>query len=242
MAAVRTIRIGICEDMPKELEGQKEMVSRIADRMGWSVEIHGFTNGEDLLWEIEKSGDKDILLLDIEMKGMNGVETAREIRKNDIRTCFIFISHYDSYCKEIINVQPFAFIDKPVKEEMLEKVLKRAVMLIPETEECFEYISDRRLCRIPLSQIRYFESNGRLIYLYDKQKQYSFYGKLNQVEETLKNRDAKFIRIHKSYIINMGFVRDFQYEKVIMEEKRELPISKKYRNEVRHTVMKMWRR
>ena len=87
---------------------------------------------------MEQKGNMDIILLDIEMGGINGVETARQIREKDNRAILFFISCYDQYCKEIINVQPFRFIDKPVSEAELESSFKEAFKAMSQKEEIFE--------------------------------------------------------------------------------------------------------
>mgnify|MGYP001079400121 FL=1 len=120
------IRIGICDDLVEQLQIQEEMVRNIVCRFGLNTEIKCFQSGEDLLWEMEQKGNMDIILLDIEMGGINGVETARRIREKDNRAILFFISYYEQYCKEIINVQPFRFIDKPVSEEELDRGFREA--------------------------------------------------------------------------------------------------------------------
>lgn len=75
------IRIGICDDLVEQLQIQEEMVRNIVCRLGLNTEIKCFQSGEDLLWEMEQKGNMDIILLDIEMGGINGVETARRIRE-----------------------------------------------------------------------------------------------------------------------------------------------------------------
>ena len=121
------IKIGICDDMAEEVRKQKAMVQRIAEKLGKNMEIHVFEEGEELLQEIQVYGHMDILLLDIEMEGKNGVEIAKSIRRTDFQTVLIFISAYDQYCKELIGVQPFAFLDKPVTERALETVRKNVL-------------------------------------------------------------------------------------------------------------------
>lgn len=79
------IRIGICDDLVEQLQIQEEMVRNIVCRLGLNTEIKCFQSGEDLLWEMEQKGNMDIILLDIEMGGINGVETARRIREKDNR-------------------------------------------------------------------------------------------------------------------------------------------------------------
>ena len=77
------IRIGICDDLVEQLQIQEEMVRNIVCRFGLNTEIKCFQSGEDLLWEMEQKGNMDIILLDIEMGGINGVETARRIREKE---------------------------------------------------------------------------------------------------------------------------------------------------------------
>ena len=84
------IRLGICDDLAEELEIQKEIVQKIVYSLGLNVEIKCFQSGEDLLWEIEQTGNMDIILLDVEMSGINGVETARQLRKKDNRAILFF--------------------------------------------------------------------------------------------------------------------------------------------------------
>lgn len=97
------IRIGICDDFREVLQVHKKMTARIMQRIGINAEIRCFLSGEELLCEIDQKGSMDILLMDMEMQGMNGVETARKIRDRDYSVILIFISLYDQYCKEMIS-------------------------------------------------------------------------------------------------------------------------------------------
>lgn len=93
--------------------------------------------------------------LDVEMLGISGIETARILRERDSRVILIFVSCHNQYCKEMIEVQPYAFIDKPVSEEKLEKILKRVfeTHLNSDDSYCFSY--NKRQYNIPLNQIRF---------------------------------------------------------------------------------------
>lgn len=72
---------------------------------------------------IELSGQFDIILLDIELGGMNGIETARQIRESDVNCNIIFITSFEQYSKEAISVHPFAFVDKPITYTQMEKLI-----------------------------------------------------------------------------------------------------------------------
>ena len=227
------IRIWICDDVIEELQMQKEMVQTVTKQRAWNVEIGCFQSGEELLCEIDQTGSMDIILMDIEMGGINGIETARRIREKDIRTIFIFISFHDQYCKQVINVQPFAYIDKPVSKTELETVLDRALKVLGEKEEVFEYTYKKVSHKILVRKIHYFESDRREVRIYSTDGIDSFYKKLDEVEEQLENRNVKFLRVSKSYLVNMNYIKEFRFEKVTMDDGRELRIGPRYKDGIR---------
>lgn len=233
------IRIGICDDVIEQLQLQEEILRNITHQMCLNAEVGIFQSGEDLLCEIEQKGSMDIILLDIEMGGINGVETARMIREKDSRVILIFISFYDQYCKEMISVQPFAFIDKPVSEKQLEPVMKRALKVLGEKEQIFEYTYKKVPRKILIRKIRYFESDKREINIYSTDGIYSFYKKLDEVEMQIEKMDVKFLRISKSYLVNMNYVKEFRYEKVVMDDGKELRIGPAYKDKIRKSYLEM---
>lgn len=232
------IRIGICDDMIEQLQMQKEIVRNITNGIALNVEIECFQSAEDLLCEIEQKGHMDMILLDIKMSEMNGIEAARRIREKDNRVILIFISYYDQYCKEMINVQPFAFIDKPVSEKQMETTFKCAIKVLSEKEELFEYSYKKVSYKILIRKIRFFESDKRVINIYSTDGVDSFYNKLDEVEKQLKQMDIKFLRISKSYLVNMNYVKEFRYEKIVMDDGKELRIGHRYKDEIRKSYIK----
>ncbi len=229
------IGIGICDDMEEQLLTQEKMVRDIAFRLCVNAEVKCFESGEALLCEIEQKGDMDLFLLDIEMGGINGVEAAKIISEMDSRVILIFISSHDQYFREMISVQPFAFIDKPISEEQLEPILKRAIHALGEKDELFEYSYKKVFCKMPIRKIRYFESDKRKFYIHGTEEMNTFYKKLDEVEKQLSQTDAKFLRISKSYLVNASHIRKFRYEKIIMDDGRELSIGSRYKVKIRQS-------
>lgn len=229
------MRIGICDDLPDEVLKQSAMVRKIMAKSGLNAEIYEFESGEELLYKIQASGSMDLLLMDIEMDGQSGIETAKVIRKTDFHTILIFISAYDQYCKEAIEAQPFAFLDKPVMEDRLEDVLKRALRLIHTGYERFLFYSGKRRFSLPVDEIMYFESIGRQIRVQCLKNCYFFYGKLNAVEKEMNGYHVKFARVQVSYLVNPGYVKEWNYDKIVMDDGMEISISRKYRK-----TMKEW--
>lgn len=240
------LRIGICEDVPEELQKHKEMVQSIMTKSSKNIELFGFQSGEELLCEIETTGNMNIVLLDIEMLGMNGIETAKLLREKDTRAVLIFVSSYDQYCKEMIEVQPFAFIDKPVAEEKLENIIRYALETRFQFQESYHFSYHKMQYNISLADIRYFQSDKRMIYVDTVQKsavgaEYCFYGKLEEVEKSVNEMSRKFLRIRKSFLVNTEFITEYAADKVILDNGTVIEISRNYKDNVRRHYISILR-
>ena len=161
-----------------------------------------------------------------------------------IGVILIFVSCHNQYCKEMIEVQPYAFIDKPVSEEKLEKILKRVfeTHLNSDDSYCFSY--NKRQYNIPLNQIRFFQSDKRIVQINAVQLdmpelEYLFYGKLEEVERNLRKANVKFLRIRKSLLVNTRFIKEYSADRVVLDNGREVEISKNYRDHVRQHYISM---
>ena len=227
------IRIGICEDLKVELDKEKSMVEEIMQELGYNVHIFCCGSGDELLYQIENKGDLDILLMDIEMNGKNGVETAKIIRDTDHRVIMIFISLYDQYCKELIDTQPFAFIDKPVSKEKLKNIMIKAIEVQNTGDEIFEFTFKKKKYCFPLRKICYFESSKRKIFVHSKERTDCYYDRLDIVEKVLEDATVKFLRINKSVLVNISYIMEYHYDYVVMYDGISVMIGKKYRDTVR---------
>ena len=233
------IRIGVCDDMEEEICRQKSILLRIAEKLDLEMEIRDFWSGEELLEEIENYGSFDIILLDIEMEGKDGIETARCIREKDFSTIVIFVSAHEQYCRKMLEVQPFAFLEKPVSEAALEDVLKKALRTRCPENERFLFSNQKHRYSVPIHQIMYFESIGRQICVHGTEHVYYFYGKLSAVEKETSGLHVRFARAQVSYLVNLRFVREWNYDKLKMDDGAEIPVSKKYRQDMRRHYMGM---
>ena len=198
----------------------------------------------DFLWyygnrEIEKNrkGHIDLILLDIELAKINGVEVGRHIREinQDYLCQIIYISSKMGYAMELFQVHPFHFLMKPIQRETLFSCLGEYLRLYSK-KDFFELTNKNVKKRIPIEQIQYFESNGRKITVYCSNESHEFYGKLSDLSEMkiLKN----FLMIHKSFYINIAHISSYSYDSLTIDDCRELPISKPNRKEVRRAILK----
>ena len=95
--------------------------------------------------------------------------------------------------------------------------------------------------KILVNKIRYFESDKRQVNLYSTDGVSSFYKKLDEVEAQLEQMNIKFLRISKSYLVNVNYVKEFRYEKVVMDDGKEFKIGPRYKDKIRKSYIELMR-
>ena len=189
-------KIAVCDDDKESVIRLKEMILSA----GISKEIDCYESGEKL---VESDQNYDILFLDIDMGGMNGIETARQIRESDVNCNIIFITSFEQYSKEAISVHPFAFVDKPITYAQMEKLISDVYEKL-QIDDKFAFKSNKAYYNISLNKIMYFMSEKRIINVYCIDKICTFYGKMNDVEINLRKKQVDFWRIHHSFWLIRG--------------------------------------
>lgn len=236
------LRIGICDDEREALESHTELIRHIMQKMGMNADIRKCHTGNELLMEMEENGKFDIILLDIEMEYMNGIEAARKIRDTDAYVVLIFISAFDQYCKEAISVQPYAFLDKPLQQAQIGEAIGEAYRRQIEQKETFDFRAGRVYYSIDLREICYFRSELRKVFVITRQKEYWFYGKIDQVERVLSQKKHRFLRIHKSFLVNSRYIVRYHHDTIALQNGEELEISRSQRSLVRKYCMELMER
>lgn len=231
------VRIAICEDDLRELTELKELVNTFVGEHILCYDIKGFYSGEELLIDIEDMGVFDIIFLDIEMGGLDGVAVAREIRAMYPKTIVIFVSAHSEYYKAAFDVQPFQFIDKPVDFHELYDICCRVLELITQQRERLSFFFKNTYYSIDTGDILYIESDRRIIRIVCDTERFEFYGKLNDVERRLADGQMKFIRIHQSYLVSIQKIKVFSYNSIVMSNNDQLVVSRDRRKNVRDTYI-----
>lgn len=231
------LRIAICDDDKIICRQLEDMLCEISEGIHQEVETEVYFSGEELCNFIFKGNSYDMIFLDIELYEINGVEVGRKIRNelNDEHTQIVYVSSKESYAMELFDVRPLNFIIKPIIKEKLESILLTGIKLLDKENRFFEYKNNNVSFSVPVNDILYFESNGRKVNIVLPEETKSFYGKLSMVEEQINNND--FIMIHKSYLINFNYCKEYTYEYVKMSNDEVLTISQNNRKTVREKIM-----
>lgn len=220
-------RIGICDDQSNARNSLRLSLQQILKQEDSSY--FEFSLGEGAVnWVKKHHGALDVLFLDIEMQGIDGMETARQIRNFDKDLILIFVTGYSDYVFDGYAVQALGYLLKPVNLEHLKTVLKRVGDTIAKSAQQFYTIQNADgIYRIAKREIQYIFSDKRLITVVTTLREYTFYGKLDDVQTEL---GADFVRIHQRYLVQVSAVEQIEGQTVLISGKA-LPISRALKNE-----------
>lgn len=225
----------ICDDEKSTCSDLEELLLKYAKEKGISLTTEVFYSGDTLL-DYLKREKTDILFLDIELPGMNGVSVGKYIREimEDDQLFLVYISSKEHYALQLFQNHPFDFLIKPIEQEKVYHVLEHIYRIAGKHNLSFEFQNYNDRFRIAYDEILYFQSEGRKINLVMKKEIQTFYGKLSEIEEKVP---GFFLKIHKSYLVNRNYVKKFTYEWVEMNNGDILNISKANRADVRRKVL-----
>lgn len=221
------LRIGICDDNQDARSMLRSILERLLDRRSIAFAVFEFSSAEGLLsWLPKHPGEIDVLFLDIELHGMNGMEAARRIREKDEALVLIFVTGFSDYVFDGYTVGALDYLMKPPDTKRLDAIIQRVLGILHRREpETYTIQNVDGMYRIPVRQILYFMSDRRQVLLVTKEREYPFYAKLDEVAQ---RAGAGFVRIHRRYLVRAGAVHGMEGNMVLVGEKR-LPISRNQR-------------
>lgn len=216
------LELVLCDDEKIYRNDLKKIIATELELSGIEYRITEFSCGEELLSGISNN-DSQIIFLDIEMKDLDGIETAKKLRKQGSRSVIIFVTSYPDFVFQGYEVRALNYIMKPYRLEKITEVLHKALEELEVSTEKYYVIEQRSgTIRIPLSRIRYFSSDKRLIHMVTDTETYDFYDKLNDLENRLSD---SFVRIHNRYLIHLKYLNEIQGNQAIVDGKA-LPVSR----------------
>lgn len=220
------LRLAICDDEKIYRNDLHKIISTELDLSGIQYHISEFSSGEELLSGI-KEHDCQIIFLDIEMKELDGVNTAKMLRKQKNPALIIFVTSHPDFVFQGYEVRALNYIMKPYEPEKIKAVLGAALDELEITSEKYYVIEQRNgQIRIPLSSIKYFTSDKRIIHMVADDAAYDFYDKLSDIEARLP--DA-FVRIHNRHLIHLKYLERIDGNFAIVGQEA-LPISRSCRS------------
>ncbi len=196
-------RFAICDDDSKYTSYLEQLAARWARQVGAEADMERFPSAEAFLFRYEERRDFDVLLLDIEMAGMDGVTLARTVRKTNDDIQIVFITGYTEYIAEGYEVSALHYLTKPVDEEKFFQVLTRAVSRLARNEPVLTLELPGETVRVPLGKIRWLGVSHNYVTIH-ADRDYSVKRPLGELEREL---DSRFFRVGRSFVVNLGCIR-----------------------------------
>lgn len=230
------IKIAICDDDINIVNQVEALVIEAAKEIKVQADIECYSDGDELVKSIKNGEKYTMIFIDVEMKVMDGLATARIIREKDKNVLFIYMSSYDKYCADMFEIGTFRFLNKPIDKKKFKDYFIDAYNHIEDDDDSFQYKYNKVQQVVKIKDIVYFQSDNRKIRMYLVNGEViEFYDKLNNIEARLEYRNH-MVRIHQSYIVNLRNVEKINFEDIILKREDEiitLPISSKYKESVR---------
>ena len=198
------MRIAICDDE----KNIRELIANKVRKQYPEADIVFFSSGEEFLLSDEHI---DILFLDIQMEGRNGMEIAKELRKKDKSVILIFVTAVEEYVFQAFDVGAFNYIVKPIDDVKFLDVLRRAVdelssqsMDVNESEEKHLMLNNGGVhIKVMIEDIVYAEVFNRKVVIHKLNDKIEYYGKMSDLEAVAGD---SFFRPHRAYLVNFKYV------------------------------------
>lgn len=216
------LHIAICEDDAAALVHITGLVKEWAKKRDFFVRISEFPHAEGFWFQYAEEQSFDVLLLDIEMGEMSGVELAKRIRESDRELQIIFVTGYMEYIAQGYDVEALHYLLKPVSLQKLEPVLDRASKRAGEKTRCLFLSAGDGTVRLPLYEIRYLEVQKNYVTVHAKEA-YTVKRTLREMEKEL---DDSFYRTGRSYMVNLRYVVRISRNEVALKDGERLPLSR----------------
>ena len=216
------MRIAICDD---ETRG-RERIRTLLEKEFSQAQTCEFDSGMKLIEAVKGGYRPDIVLLDIAMEGMNGMETAKSLRSlSDV--ILIFVTGIKEQVFQAFDVGAFHYLVKPVDMEKLKAVLARAEKEVEKRAGTSRFLLIKtagKHRRIPVEDILYVENNGRKVILHTRAEKLEYYERMNHLEEVLGER---FFRCHRGYLVALWAVSGYDNTSITVEGGEKVYLSKK---------------
>ncbi|WP_044973483.1 LytTR family DNA-binding domain-containing protein [Ruminococcus sp. HUN007] len=217
------MRFAVCDDEKEICRDISEKIKKIYS----DASVTEFLSGEEL---IKSYNEFEIIFLDIELHGTDGMQVAAKLRDYGCKAVIIFVTAYENRVFEAFDVGAFHFLVKPVSEERLSEIIKKAAdiscrsELNSENDKTIIVKSGGTTAKLSLGEIIYAEALDHILILHTLKGKIEYRERIGKFE---KQTDRTFFRTHRSYLINLRYLEKYTSSEVIMDNGDSILLSKK---------------
>ena len=233
------MKFAVCDDDPLMAQELSRRLEEYLEESGASgYQVFRFSSGRALL---EKAGSFDVTFLDIQMAQPNGMETARLLREQGDRSLLIFVTVLREWVFDAFQVEAYDYLLKPLDDSRFRRTMDRVRRALEQKVEKRLVVRQGAACEvIPLSELLYCEVLGRKLYLHKSGGEVTeYYGRLAELEHQV---DGRFFKCHRSYLVNLDYVRGCRDGQVLLFGGEAIPLSRLRERELAQALLRTMRK
>ena len=233
------LRFAVCDDEKVQSDYLISLIERWGKASGEAVGVTVFPSAESFLFDCPDAADYDALLLDIQMKEMDGVQLAKEIRKKNADVQIVFVTGYDRYMAEGYDVAALHYLMKPASYDKLAPVLDRVLAGRKKAAPAVILHSEGERVRVRLDEICYAEATGHTLTVYCQSGSLRVSQTLGALKETLGDG---FAATHRAYLVNLAHVRRITKTDVLLDDGSSVPLSRRLYEDINRAFIEYYRK
>lgn len=229
------LKIAICDDEAGQREYLRDVVTAWAKKNRHGADVREYESAKSFLFDYGEEKDFDILLLDIEMPEINGIELAKTVRAENSTVQIVFVTGYYEYFSDGFDVSALHYLIKPVNEGRLCPVLDKAVSNLAYRQRSVLLSTSEGDVKISIGDIMYLESEGVYVVVHAVNQKYRVRNTLAKLSQQL---DGTFFKVHRSFVVGLKYVKMISRTQITMINGDVLPISRRLYDDVHAALIK----
>ena len=225
-------KIAICDDNVEQTGITEKIILDFFATIDRKIEIDVFFKPETLLNTMsEQKNNYQLIFLDIEMQGINGIEVAKRLRALEKEFLLVFITGYDNYMLESFEVLPFRYVLKPIDSEKMEPVLQQLVLELDHHNQYLFYKIGKQHYQLRIRDIVVISSElGRKVKVeLVNECETEFYFKLKELLKILPS--SYFFQVNRGVIINLNYITGIIGDQITLINEKVVYISRRNRQD-----------
>lgn len=233
------MRIAICDDEEAQQKLLEKYLTEWGSRRKERVEVCAFPNAESFLFQWEEDRQFELLILDIEMGALNGMELALKLREKGEEIPLLFISGYDRYMSQGYEVSALHYLLKPVHKEKLFSVLDK-VSREKKPPKKLMFQMEEGILTAAVSDIWYIEAADHRCVLRTEGKSCELKHSFGELKKMLEEKE-EIVCCHRSYLVNVQHVSAIMKTEIIMDDDTRIPVSRGAVKQVNEAFIRNYR-
>lgn len=227
------MKIAICDDEQNCINDVRTHISFFSKDVGVELEQYTFNSAEELMLSNLKF---DIAVLDVEMKGTDGIKLGEYLRTTNPHIILIYVTAHRKYLDDALNLNAVRFFEKPIDPQRFYRGLKDAIDRIDNSNISFYLKDGKTIEKISAKDIIYIEIENRKTKVVTVDKIYHASEHISFWKDKLSG--TIFVVPHKSYIVNLNFVTTYQRESIVLDNCHTIPVARNKQSDFYRHFMK----